>query len=138
MRASFYDQLYFARYKSLVDALNNDPEFTYRRFCRIFSKNFHTPLEAVEKYPVGYVLTHVLEHQLDDKYEEDIFEFAKEFAKTPEDIKTEEAHLQDLIKRFEEEEKKKLENKNKKNQKPEQKQELPPEINMNFEDDENL
>lgn len=137
-RASFLDQLNFTSYKSAKAAVESNTEFLYRRICRDFSRLFNTPLKEVESYPLGYVLQHVIEHRFDDQHPDDINIYLAQIVKKPEEIENEEQNIQKLIAKFEKEEMERLKKKADKAEKTEEKQPVPPEINMSFEDDDNL
>lgn len=134
-RASFLDQLNYVSYKSAKLAVESRTEFIYRRICRDFSRLFHTPLKEVEEYPLGYVLQHVFEHRFDEQHPDDIRIYLAEIVKKPEEIETEEQNIQRLIEKFEKDEAERIKNKR---EKAEEKQPVPPEINLEFDDDGNL
>lgn len=90
---------------ALADALDSDSISTYRRICRIYSKTFHTPLHEVYELPYNFILQNIFEHNIDSVDEESLMEMAYEIINGTEE---EEALIQEQIKMFEKEEKKRL------------------------------
>lgn len=54
-----------------------DPEYFYRRVCRYYSLNFHTPLMQVYELPWPFVFSNYLEHIIEtNNGKEDIYNLA--------------------------------------------------------------
>lgn len=91
-----------------------DPEYFYRRICRYYSQNFHTPLLEVYELPWAFVFTNYLEHIMENNNtKEYIYDLSIEMF-YPELVESEEEELQDWIKKIEEEEEAKRQAKAKK------------------------
>lgn len=152
MFSLFYDILFEQLNLSLLTATKEasdvTPGYIYRKICRNFSKTFNMSLAEVESLPVGYVLKHTFEERYDEFFPEEILEQAEQFLKTSDEAQKDSDDLDELIKKMEEEEKaRKAKNKAKtepkpkkvrKIKKPEQNQELPPEVDMTFDDPEDI
>lgn len=58
--------LYHSEQLKAANAILNDtPDYFYRKVCRWYSKNFHTPLMQVFGLPYHHVLQHYYEHHMD-------------------------------------------------------------------------
>lgn len=84
-----------------------DPEYLYRKVCRYYSLNFHTPLAEVHTLPWPFVFTNYLEHIIEtNNSKEDIYNLAIDIC-YPEKRVTEEDELNKRIKEIEAEEEEK-------------------------------
>ena len=128
---------------AIFDKLTQNDMFFFRKICRWYSEKFHTPLhEVMEGSVVGWdeILKHYYEYNIDSQSYNEIFELAmkeylpefaddwerqnEEFAKA---LIEEQKMLQEKAKKKKLKEKEKTEEDNKINN-------LPPPINMSFED----
>ena len=81
-----------------------DPEYFYRRVCRYYSNNFHTPLEEVHKLPWSFVFSNYLEHIIEtNNDQESIYNLAIDIC-YPEKRVTDDEDLDRRIKEIEAEE----------------------------------
>jgi hypothetical protein len=53
------------RTQAMLDVMEGDFLYHYRRICRWFSSKFATPLSEVEELPIEYVLQHFFEEQFE-------------------------------------------------------------------------
>jgi hypothetical protein len=56
------DVLEAVRIQALLDVMEGDFLYHYRRICRWYSTTFHTPLAEVDSLPMEYVLQQFFEH----------------------------------------------------------------------------
>ena len=81
-----------------------DSEYFYRRVCRYYSANFHTPLIEVYDLPWTFVFTNYLEHIIEtNNSQADVYELAIDIC-YPEKKVTEEDEINKRIKEIEAEE----------------------------------
>lgn len=55
--------------QALLDVMEGDFLYHYRRICRWFSTTFHTPLAEVDSLPMEYVLQNFFENRFEDMSE---------------------------------------------------------------------
>jgi len=60
------DQLESIQIQALLDVMEGDFLYHYRRICRWFSTTFHTPLAEVDSLPMEYVLQQFFENRFED------------------------------------------------------------------------
>lgn len=90
--------------RAASEALNGSVGFFYRKTCRMFSKQYFTPLMAVYELPFSFVLQQIIESDLDDLDEEDLYETARKIL-VPTGSQEDEELIQKQIAKFEAEEK---------------------------------
>jgi primosomal protein N' len=60
------DVLEAVRIKALLDVMEGDFPYHYRRICRWYSTTFHTPLAEVDSLPMDFVLQAFFENRFED------------------------------------------------------------------------
>lgn len=68
---------------ALHEVTTADDAYFIRRAMRAYSRNFHTPLSAVEELPLEYVLQTYFEMVYEEKTEEERLELARILSETP-------------------------------------------------------
>jgi len=75
------------RIRSLLDVLEGDFDYQYRRICRWYSTTFHTPLSEVDSLPVDWVLRAFFESNFERLNRKELRKLAIELTETPEEQK---------------------------------------------------
>lgn len=71
-----YSIIYLTEQLKAVQALLHDtPDFFYRKVCRWYSKEYHTPLIQVYDLPYHHVLQNYYEAQFDKRSYNDVFDY---------------------------------------------------------------
>jgi primosomal protein N' len=76
------DVLESVRVQALLDVMEGDFPYHYRRICRWYSKTFHTPLVEVDDLPMDYVLQAFFEDRFEDMSKSDRRKLALEMTET--------------------------------------------------------
>lgn len=87
-------------------SLAGDDEYAFRRITREYSEKYNTPLAEVRKMPFNAVLGEVLEGRLDTMSRKNLMNFIKELLS---DGSSEAKALEERMRKYEEEEKTRLE-----------------------------
>lgn len=86
--------------------LEGSDEWAFRRITREYSQKFHVPLKEVRTMPFGDVLLEVLESRMDGMGRSDLMELVRSVIS---DADADEKALMERMRRYEEEEKARLE-----------------------------
>ena len=79
-----------------------DPSYVYRKICRWFSREFHTPLPQVIKLPVEFVLQNYYEYQFESLQEEELFKIMRYHA-DPDYVETQKSDDDEFFRQVQEE-----------------------------------
>lgn len=98
MKFNLYDYIKIQAFESY---LNEDDQYFYRKVCRWYSTEFHTPLTEVEKLPWDYILLHYYESSLEKMDYNDVLDLAIE-EYVPEIVEEQEKDTDAFVKEVEE------------------------------------
>ena len=73
--------------QALLDVMEGDFLYHYRRICRWYSTTFHTPLAEVDSLPMEYVLQQFFESRFEDMPRAERRTLALKLTETPEERK---------------------------------------------------
>lgn len=100
---NFNDLFFFTQSEALQNIINQPIDYVYRKICRIYSREFNTPLHAVYSLPARIVILNVLEDRFEQMEDEQLLEHIIRTIDPNIDDKTEK-ELEEWIKKVEEEE----------------------------------
>lgn len=103
---NFNDLFFFTQSEALQNIINQPIDYVYRKICRIYSREFNTPLHTVYSLPARIVILNVLEDRFEQMEDEQLLEHIIRTI-DPDIDKKNEKELEEWIEKVEKEEKEK-------------------------------